>query len=247
MRFTLSISPLAIAKRLTFGVVILATISIAIQIAKYVFNYRADWMTMFNLDREMNFPTWYSTLMLAFCAILLRLIANGKKEQRDRYSRYWNILSLIFWFLALDEVASIHELLIIPSVAKDLHLPWFLHSIWVIPGAIFVVIFLQKYWKFTMHLPKRSRFHFILAAALYIGGALMMEMVGSEIAELEGQQHLTYALLASLEEVMEMMGVIVFIYGLLFYIGQWAQDLQLQIKIFDVPPKADLHERQSGK
>ena len=58
-------------------------------------------------------------------------------------------------------------------------------------------------------------------------------MVGSYYAELEGQQHLTYALLTSLEEAMEMIGTVVFIYGLLFYIGRWAQKLQVQIKIFE--------------
>jgi predicted permease len=128
---------------------------------------------------------------------------------------------------------SIHELLIIPDLAEALNLPWFLHSLWVIPGTIFVLIFAQRYWKFTLHLPKRSRYHFTLAAMLYIGGALGMEMVGSYYAELEGQQHLTYALLTSLEEAMEMMGTVAFIYGLLFYIGQWAQELQVQIKIFE--------------
>ena len=68
---------------------------------------------------------------------------------------------------------------------------------------------------------------------LYIGGALGMEMVGSYYAELEGQQHLTYALLTSLEEAMEMMGTVVFIYGLLFYIERWTQKLQVQIKILE--------------
>ena len=59
-------------------------------------------------------------------------------------------------------------------------------------------------------------------------------MVGSYFAELEGQQHLTYALLAVLEEVMEMLGIIVFIYALLFYIGRWTHDLQVQVKILEV-------------
>jgi hypothetical protein len=68
---------------------------------------------------------------------------------------------------------------------------------------------------------------------LYIGGALGLEMLGSYYAELEGQQHLTYALLTILEEAMEMMGTVVFIYGLLFYIGRWSQELQVQIKVLD--------------
>jgi hypothetical protein len=234
MQLKIAISPLSLTRRLTIGVLVLAAISTAIQIGKYVLNYRADWTGMFNLDREMNFPTWYTALMLAFCALLLRAIAVGKKTQHDRYYRHWQILSIVFWLMAIDEVFTIHELLIIPDIAKALKLPWFLHSMWVIPGLIAVLIFAQQYWKFTLHLPGESRYHFVLAAIIYIGGALGMEMVGSYYAELEGQQHLTYALMATLEEVMEMMGTIVFIYGLLFYIGQWTQDLQVQIKILGV-------------
>lgn len=234
MQYKITISPLVLAKRLTIGVLILTAISIAIQIAKYVFDYRSDWMATFNLDREMNFPTWYSALMLAFCALLLTAISTGKNIQHDCYYRHWKLLSIFFWLLAIDEVLSIHEILILPDLAKALNLPWFLHSMWVIPGAIAVLIFAQQYWKFTLHLPKRSRYHFTLAAILYIGGALGMEMLGSYYAELEGQQHLTYALLANLEEVMEMMGTVVFIYGLLLYSGRWTQELQLQIKIIEV-------------
>lgn len=233
MQYKIVISPLTLARRLLIGVLVLVAIGTAVQIGKYGFNYRADWMGMFNLDREMNVPTWYSALMLGFCALLLQMIAVGKKTQYDRYYHHWRILSIIFWLLAVDEVLSVHELLIIPDLAEALKLPWFLHSLWVIPGAIFVLIFAQQYWKFTLHLPKRSRYHFTLAAMLYIGGALGIEMVGSHYAELEGQQHLTYALVTSIEEAMEMMGAVVFIYGLLFYIGRWTQEIQAQIKILD--------------
>jgi hypothetical protein len=233
MELKIAFSPLNFVKRLTGGVVFLTAASIVVQFGKYFYHARwarSPWANMFNLDREMNFPSWYSTLMLAFCALLLRAIATDKKTQRDRFWRYWKVLSAIFWFLAVDELLSIHEILIVPDIAKALNLPWFLHSMWVIPGIVFVGIFLQKYWKFTLHLPTRSRFHFMLAAGFYIGGSLGMEMIGSYFAELQGQQHLPYALLANLEEVMEMTGIIIFIYGLLYYIGQSTEGVQIKIK-----------------
>lgn len=234
----LPISPFGIVKRLTIGAIVLTIISTAIQISKYVFDYRQEWMDTFNLDREMNLPTWYTALMLAFCALLLKVIATGKKIERTEdttpspsYHRHWHLLSIIFFLLAIDEVLTIHEVLIIPEVAEALRLPWFLHSMWVIPGTIFVLWFIRYYWKFTNHLPNQTRYHFLIAAGLYIGGALGMEMIGSYYAELEGQQHLTYALLATAEETMEMMGIITFIYGLLTYIRQWAKTLQVQVEI----------------
>lgn len=238
MQFTLAISPKIIAQRLLWGVLLLTLLSIPVQIGKYIYGYRADWTRMINLDREMNLPTWYTALMLAFCAVLLGAIASGKKRQDDRYSRYWRILAIIFWGLAIDEVFSLHEILIIPDLAKTLNLPGIWRSTWVIPGTIVVIVFVQKYWKFVKHLPPSSRRHFLWAALFYIGGALGMEMVGSQYASWEGQQNLIYALLATLEEVMEMIGVIIFIYGLLHYLGQWAKDLQVQIQISDGLSKA---------
>jgi ABC-type Fe3+-siderophore transport system permease subunit len=98
MLYHLTISPKTIVKYLTMGVIILALISIPIQIGKYVFDYREAWTRTFNLDREMNLPTWYSALMLAFCALLLRVIALGKKTQRERYFRHWNFLSMLYLY-----------------------------------------------------------------------------------------------------------------------------------------------------
>jgi hypothetical protein len=234
MNVSLALSPATIAKRLTVGVVILSIISTGIQFGKYVYQApwaRSDWANFLNLDREMNLPTWYSTFMLACSAMLLGLIARGKHGEQDRFWRRWQLLSWIFWFLAADEILSIHEVLIIPKVANALHLPWFLHSMWVIPGMVLVGVFLWKYWPFTRSLPRRSRQHLAIAAGLYIGGALGMEMVGSYVAELQGQQHLPYALLATVEEVMEMMGIVVFIYGLLDYMATWIPAIYLQIKL----------------
>lgn len=229
MKYTVNIRPKKIVKYLVIGVVILAILGVAVQIGKYVFDYRADWTRMYNLDREMNLPTWYSALMLGFCAILLQAIATGKQTENNRYAPHWNFLSKIFWFLAIDEVMSIHELLIIPDISK--HLPPIFHSFWVLPGSIAVAFFLKKYWKFTLDLPKQSRWYFMAAATLYIGGALGMEIIGGVFADFNGQQNLAYALFTNLEEVLEMLGIITFIYGLLNYISHWTEIMEVQVKI----------------
>ncbi|MCC0176336.1 hypothetical protein I4641_05015 [Waterburya agarophytonicola K14] len=233
MQLKISLSPRKIIRYLTIGVIFFTLVSVGIQICKYSYGYRADWMQLFNVDRELNFPTWYSALTIAFCAILLRIIAAGKKQQGDRYTKDWQLLSLIFWFMAIDEVLSIHEILIIPEISNALNLPWFLHSMWVIPGTIFVIWFIRRYSKFTSNLPYISRKHFFLAASCYIGGALLMEMVGSYIAEAQGQQNLVYALTATVEEAMEMSGIVIFVYGLLCYLRQWADKFDLEITILN--------------
>ena len=232
MQIRIKVVPRSVVRYLVLGIIFFAVVSTGIQICKYVFDYRDDWMKLLNLDRELNFPTWYSALMLGFCSLLLRFIAIGKRQQSDRYAQDWQLLSVIFGLMAIDEVVSIHEILIIPEVSEALNLPWFLHSMWVIPGIVFVLWLSKRYRKFVLHLPYPSRKQFILAAVVYIGGALIMEMVGSHVAESLGQQDLIYALIATVEEIMEMIGVVIFIHGLLCYLKTWAEHLELRIDIF---------------
>ncbi|MEL6927653.1 MAG: hypothetical protein AAFO95_03345 [Cyanobacteria bacterium J06600_6] len=241
MRIAIAVSPRTIVKYLMMGVVFFTLIGIGIQICKYVFDYKDEWMKLFNLDRELNFPTWYSALMLVSCSALLRIIAIAKKQQSDRYTKDWRLLSVIFSWLAIDEVVSIHEILIIPELSEALNLPWFLHSAWVIPGIIFVIWFGRRYSKFVRHLPPKSQQHFVLAGCLYVGGALVLEMIGSHFAESMSQQHIAYALIVVLEEFLEMTGIVIFIYGLLFYLSQWSQQLDLQIEIADPSPRLKRH------
>jgi hypothetical protein len=66
-----------------------------------------------------------------------------------------------------------------------------------------------------------------------VGGALGMEMVCGYYADAVGQRNLIYGLLASVEEILEMVGVIVFIYALLSYIGSYLENIDLRVKIVE--------------
>jgi hypothetical protein len=54
-----------------------------------------------------------------------------------------------------------------------------------------------------------------MAATFYIGGAIGVELIGSHHAELYGYENWTYSMIATLEESLEMAGLIVFIWALL--------------------------------
>ncbi|MEL6495205.1 MAG: hypothetical protein AAFQ41_08775, partial [Cyanobacteria bacterium J06623_7] len=161
------------------------------------------------------------------------------------YTQDWRLLSRIFAFMAVDEVVSLHEIFIIPEVSEALNLPWFLHSAWVIPGTFFLLWFIRRYHRFVRHLPQRSRFNFVLAACIYVGGALIMEMIGSHFAESLSQQHIIYAAIVSVEECLEMTGIIVFIYALFHYLDCWASPLNLQVSL--APSKSPLKKAGSKK
>jgi hypothetical protein len=233
MNFQISVSPRRIVASLSILVLFFGLAGLVVQILRYSFNYRERWMDLFNLDLELNYPSWYQSFTLLFCAILLGVIAAAKKKQGERYFPHWKALSIIFVLLALDESFSFHELLIIPDLRKVLHLGGFFYFIWVIPGAAFVLITLLNYFKFLLYLPSQTRYLFILAGGIYVGGALGMEMMGGYYADLAGQRNLIYGIMANTEEVFEMVGVLIFIYALLAYIGSYIQDIDVRLKVID--------------
>jgi hypothetical protein len=71
--------------------------------------------------------------------------------------------------------------------------------------------------KFLLHLPAKTRLRFLIAATIYLGGAIGVELFGSQHAELYGYENLTYSMIATLEESLEMTGLIVFIWALMNY------------------------------
>lgn len=110
---------------------------------------------LFNLDAEMNIPTVYAGLSLAFSALLLALIAYMKNIQMEPFRKHWAFLAFIFMLMAVDEMAVIHEVLI--SLRPMLNTSGIFHFAWVIPGLAFVVLMGLAYWKFLLALPKTTR------------------------------------------------------------------------------------------
>ena len=163
-------------------------------------------------------------------AILLALIASTKRIAGARYLWHWRALSLIFMYLSLDEEACIHEQA--NKFGHALHASGLFYFVWVVPAALLVSIFVLAYLKFLAHLSFRDRWLFVIAGAIYVGGALGVEMLGGAYVShygemLEGAQGITYAVITTIEEFMEMAGILVFIYVLLAHLHAQVSEQQL--------------------
>lgn len=181
-----------------------------------------------DLDGESNnLPNWYQSSTLLLSSFLLAIVALIKKAEQDINVRYWTFLSLTFLYLSLDEMVSIHEQLTMPfRSGLDLHGVFFLS--WVIPAIVIVGIFALAYLKFLWRLPVQSRRLFIVAGAIYVTGAVGIEMLNGKYLELHeaqimsatatGQIVFNYALMTAAEEFFEMAGILIFIYALLSYL-----------------------------
>jgi uncharacterized BrkB/YihY/UPF0761 family membrane protein len=68
----------------------------------------------FNLDREANIPTWYSTVLLF--SVSLASFGIHRFAPRDAHlprssRRFWAVFASAFCFFSLDEAAELHEII----------------------------------------------------------------------------------------------------------------------------------------
>ena len=169
-------------------------------------------------DFENNIPAWFSTLGLVVSASLFGFIAYCHSVWKKVGFWHWLGLSVLFVGLAIDEATFIHEILIV-SLRNKLNLSGIFYFAWVIPGAVFVATVVAIYLPFVWKLPQATRNGLIIAGACFVGGALGMELLGGMIAESQGFDAMSYLIVMTIEESLEMIGVMTLIYVLLRYIA----------------------------
>lgn len=174
---------------------------------------------LFSLNQELNVPALFSAAMLLSASLLLLVITLHERNRGARDATKWAVLSAGFLLMAVDETASFHERFIEPMrhlLGPGRHGIFF--YAWVIPGFALVLVLGAFFLPFLTRLPAATRWGFSLAAVLYLGGSIGMELVDGRYAELYGTE-IVYHALVTVEEGLEMAGVILFIYGLLKYLA----------------------------
>jgi hypothetical protein len=169
---------------------------------------------LFDLDREFSLPTWYSIILLALSSVMLALIAWTARRSGESMWKYWSVLAAVFVALSIDEQVMAHES-IGEIVGEALNVGGLFFFAWVIPGAIVTALFGLAFIPFLRYLPSRTRMMFLLAAVLYVGGALGMETMSGIVASRHGIDNLTYATISSIEESLEILGMSCFLFALI--------------------------------
>jgi hypothetical protein len=169
---------------------------------------------LFNFDVENNFPTWFSGILLLIGAIFALLIALHLRKKKEGYVRHWFGLAFIFLFLGADEVIKLHENLADPMGRLiDVSGPLGFYP-WVF-GAIPILLLLGWiYWKFILSLPRQPRSLIVLSAVIFVSGAIGFEIAGGFFLGNKAARLVLY----TIEESLEMNGVILFIYSLSTYL-----------------------------
>ena len=183
---------------------------------------------MFNISQEISLPTLYATLLWAFAVVLLAIITHARKRARSSHG-YWLALTLISLYLLIDESVMLHEKLgELYSGAEKLS-P-FLYFDWVIPYGVLVIIISVIFYRFILALPPRIRFLFVLAGSTFVLGALGIEVISARHYVMYGRDSFYWLLLVPIEEALEQTGLVIYIYGLLLYIGTELNGLSIEVQ-----------------
>jgi hypothetical protein len=178
----------------------------------------------FGLGAEQNVPTLCSSVALLVVAVLLYVTARHSRTNRG----YWWVLCFAFVFLALDEACEIHEKLIEP-LQERLHTSGAFHCAWIIPYGIATILFALAFMRFLLRLPRKTAWLFVIGGAVLVTGAIGMEMVGGILFENGGSKQWLSWIVQTLEEALEMTGVLVFLYALSEYMDSHLGGLTIRI------------------
>lgn len=227
----ISIQPGRVTRALVGLAVILIALSVSGQILKAVTGHDVamGFIPLFDLNGEANAPTFFSQFLLLFAGLLLGRVAWSKSRTGGQFARHWMVLAGVFAFLSVDEAAGIHELLIEP-LRDSLGLGGVLYYAWVLPYTIGVIVLGLFILPLLKQLPPIILKLFLLSAALYVGGAIGVELLGGQHAERYGDQTVVFSILTTIEESMEIGGVIVFIHALLLHVRSCCPTLRLHLE-----------------
>lgn len=155
-----------------------------------------EWLIhqLFDLDEENNLPTWFSSFLLANNALVLYLIG---RSVSGKYKNYWLGLAIGFLVLSIDETAGLHESF---HTAIDFN--------WAIAGGALIFFIALIYMPFLLSLDCRLALWFVLSGAIFVSGAIGVELLAADMDE----DAMPYGFATALEEGMEMLGALLFLW-----------------------------------
>jgi hypothetical protein len=227
MTKTLIITPKGIAKTLLIIVSVLLVLHLIGSVfLTFVMGYETalSFIPAFYFGDEANVPAIYSSLAIFLAAVFLYMIGNLKSERQKKNTVYWKIMSGIFAFLAVDELISIHERLshlgramvgatITAGEGSIMKYAWF------VPYLLVFGVISLFFLRFFFSLPFRTRVQFVIAGVVFVAGAVGMEAISGYYSSANnmGVRDLPYTLMVTVEELLEMLGMVYFIYALASY------------------------------
>jgi hypothetical protein len=182
----------------------------------------------FDAGGEQTVTAWLSSTILLLCATVLLHIARAERRGGGVDAWHWLGLAIIFCGLSIDEAVGLHEMTINP-VREAFGASGMFRYAWVIPAMMFVALVGLACLGFLLRLEAIFRRRFLVAAALFVGGAVGFEMMEGALATFYSQHQLIYEAAVNLEDALEFAGELVFLHSLLLYARGSARWIRIRL------------------
>lgn len=198
-------------------------LTLAVGLADFVFVYLELFPSRilarsFNVALEESVGTWLSSTLALWVALTSAAIFwHSRRHEASMLSLGWVLIALIFLFISLDDTAKIHERLgtalrvkyeRVTDTELSMWFPSWGWQLFVVP--LYAAMGLYMLWFLARVLPTREKLYIVLGFSL-LSLAISLDFVeGMRIPELQGDssRHLQQLV----EEVLEMLGTITFLY-----------------------------------
>lgn len=206
-----------VTRNLYLATSVLTLVHVAVLVVYYWVDdeEKFDFVRLVDMDYEGNLPTLFSTFLFFLAAFLLYMLAQRAKSEFEQeqlnQSGYagWIGLSFVFCFLGFDEGAKVHEY-VGDFIERFIDAEGVLYFPWVLPYLAALTVLVLVYLPFYFRLAIIVRWKFFFSAALFITGAVFFDMLGGLEADRNGTTSMLYSGLYTIEEVLEMLGLILF-------------------------------------
>lgn len=158
-----------------------------------------------DVDQEQSLSTWFQVLVLALCGAALW--ACGSHETSPRRKRDWRVWGVILAGMSMDEQVGLHERMRVPLQMLGSYQAFHDYS-WVVIGLPVAVLAMLVAGRFVFELPPDIRVRFLGATALYLVGAIGLEAAAGTWMVIGLPRDAVYAILPTIEELLEMLGMI---------------------------------------
>ncbi len=184
----------------------------------------------FDVISDQSLPTMFNAMVFQLCAGLSFWAGMISRKTSKPFVLQWLVLSLVFLFLSIDDLLMFHEAVgyvIGVKLSPAERLGGAFYYAWVIPAVPIVLILTLFMLRWFLHLPVRSRSLGALAALLFLAGAIGLEMFSSAVDYQRGAASVLTLSTSFVEEALETIGPIIFVYVLLDYLRR--DDARLRI------------------
>lgn len=184
--------------------------------------------SLLTVDFESSLPTIFNTMLVLLAFVILLMISHHLWRSKSDQVYSWFFLTCSFLLLALDENPTVHQIFsAVFSRYATTGNKLAINYAWGMPYGAVVLIFIFFLWRFIMTLPGNIRTGFVISGLIYVVGAIVIGLYGTDVIEVHSHRDPKYILLASFEESLEMLGLTLFIYYLFEFI-------QIEFKSFSL-------------